>query len=132
MVALVETPLKPKLDEIAFFLTGFRALKEKYGIIFYQRKKNAQALLDLEITAKERIKILDSLLATDYYKGPRPDGVISGAEFWEFGKTVKGCEVYIKISLGKDDEPVKCYSFHPAERKIKYPYRPDSSTKCKE
>ena len=126
MVALVETPLLPKLDEIAFFLTGFRALKERYGIIYYQRKKNTQALLDLEITAKDRGIILDSLEAIDYYKGPRPDGVIPGAEFWEFGKMVKGREVYIKISLGKDEDPVKCFSFHPAERKIKYPYRPHS------
>mgnify|MGYP000849502776 CR=1 FL=1 len=33
-----------------------KALKKKYGIIFYDRKKNNQGLLDLEISAKEREK----------------------------------------------------------------------------
>jgi hypothetical protein len=32
-------------------------------------------------------------------------------------------EVYIKISLGKPNKSVDCMSFHPAEFKIKYPFK---------
>ena len=111
------------VEEIEFFLYEFRTLKKKYGIIFYDRKKNNQGLLDLEISAKEREKILDELTAIDYYRGPKPDMVSIGGEYWEFGKKIKGKEVYIKISMGFDNEAVACFSFHQAERKINYPYK---------
>ena len=59
----------------------------------------------------------------DYYRGPRPDALIKGGEYWEFGKDIKAVEVYVKISLGRADGPAICMSFHPAERKIIYPYQ---------
>ena len=108
---IVKTHHKSSVEEIEFFLYGFRALKKKYGIIFYDRRKNNQALLDLEISAKEREKILDGLTAMDYYRGPKPDMVNVGGEYWEFGKKVKGNEVYMKISMGFDDEAVACFFF---------------------
>jgi hypothetical protein len=36
---------------------------------------------------------------------------------------VKKAEVYIKIRLGKPNGKVICVSFHPAERKMKYPFK---------
>ncbi|MEZ4828063.1 MAG: toxin [Bacteroidia bacterium] len=111
------------IEEIAYFLFTFRNLKEKYGMIVYDRRKNFKALLDLEITAVEREKILDNLTPLDYYKGPTPDGVNIGADYWEFGVMVRGTEVYIKISAGLGNHAVACFSFHPAERKIKYPHK---------
>lgn len=110
-------------EEIKHFLSEFSALKKKHGIRFYQRKKNMQALLDLEISARQREKILDALQVEDYYKGPRGDGVNKGAEFWEFGVYVKKKDIYVKISIGLGKEAVRCFSFHPAERPIKYPYK---------
>lgn len=123
MEVLVETRNISSLEEIEYFLYRFRSLKEKFGMIIYDRRKNFKALLDLEITAAEREKILDNLSATDYYKGPKPDGVMIGAMYWEFGAMVNGTEVYIKISTGLGNQAVACFSFHPAERKIKYPYK---------
>ena len=120
---IVKTSNHSTIEDIEFFLYEFRTLKKKYGIIFYDRHKNTQALLNLEISAKEREKVLDSLTARDYYRGPKPDMVNVGGEYWEFGKKVKGKEVYIKISMGYDEEAVACFSFHKAERKIKYPYK---------
>ncbi|MEZ4777083.1 MAG: toxin [Bacteroidia bacterium] len=119
----METRNIPNLEEIDYFLYGFRALKKKFGMIIYDRRKNFKALLDLEITAEEREHILDNLSARDYYKGPKPDGVRIGAMYWEFGTMVNGTEVYIKISKGLGNQAVACFSFHPAERKIKYPYK---------
>lgn len=114
-------------EEVSLFLAEFQSLKGKHGILFYNRAKNIEALLDLEVSARMREKAIDKLSVKDYYKGPRPDGVNEGAEFWEFGKVVKGQEVYIKLSLGVGDGPVWCLSFHRAERKIKYPFRSKAS-----
>ena len=111
------------LDAVLFFLREFRTQKKKNGIVFYDRQKNVQALLDLEITAEERERIIDALDLPNYYKGPKPDGVRIGAEYWEFGTCVKGKQVYVKLSLGFLDGPVACFSFHRAERTIKYPYK---------
>ncbi|MEL6850259.1 MAG: hypothetical protein AAFP92_17190, partial [Bacteroidota bacterium] len=101
----------PSIDEIKLFLYSFHQLMDQYGIIFYNRRKNTQALLDLELSAAGRNEILKHLTPLDYYKGPRPDMVNIGAEYWEFGKEVKGSTLYIKLSLGiRVDEPVRCFS----------------------
>ncbi|MEO0895985.1 MAG: toxin [Bacteroidota bacterium] len=116
----------PTKEEVQQFLEAFYAQKNDHGIMYYQRKKNLNALLELEISAKRRTKVLNQLTVDDYYKGPKPDGVLKGTEFWEFGKKVRKKEVYIKISLGLEGKPVRCLSFHPAERPIKYPFRSSS------
>ena len=98
-------------------------MKDEAGLVFYPRRKNQLGLLDLEISARDRERIIDSLDAQDYYKGPGDDGVLEGHSYWEFGKQVNGREVYIKLSLGLARGAVFCYSFHPAERTISYSYR---------
>lgn len=113
----------PSKEEIQEFLDLFREQKNTHGIVFYDRQKNLKALLQLEISAKRRNKVLNDLTITDYYKGPKTDGVLKGTEFWEFGKKVRKKEVYIKISLGLEGKAVRCLSFHVAERPIKYPYQ---------
>lgn len=110
-----------QLETVQLFLMQFKALKQSNGILFYDRRKNLQALLDLEMHASERERIIDGLVAEDYYKGPFPDKVKKGAEYWEFGKYIKHKEIYIKISLGFQKGKVWCLSFHQAERPIKYP-----------
>lgn len=113
----------PSKEEIQEFLDLFREQKNAQGIMFYDRQKNLKALLQLEISAKRRNKVLNDLKVEDYYRGPKEDGVLKGAEFWEFGKRVRKKEVYIKISLGLEGKAVRCLSFHIAERPIKYPYK---------
>ncbi len=111
------------LDEIDFFLYGFKSLKQKYGLIIYPREKNLKALFDLELTAIKREEVIDSLVVTDYYKGPKPNGMLKGHEYWEFGKCVYAKDIYIKLSLGLEDGAVFCLSFHQAERPIRYPFK---------
>ncbi|MEM6634068.1 MAG: toxin [Bacteroidota bacterium] len=110
-------------EALTLFLQQFQEEKSKQGIVFFNRTKNLQALLDLELTAKRREKVIDTLSIQDYYKGPSADQVHVGLEYWEFGKEVRGQEIYIKISLGWPDGEVWCMSFHKAERNIQYPFK---------
>jgi len=113
----------PTKEEVQEFLEVFKRQKKAYGIMFYQRKKNLKTLLELEISAKQRSRLLEKLQVEDYYKGPREDGVLKGTQFWEFGKQLKKREIYIKISLGLEGKPVRCLSFHIAERPIEHPFK---------
>ena len=110
-------------DELSHFLTSFLEKKLRFGIIFFDREKNLQALLNMEITAKRREKVIDSLEVRDFFRGPQRDRVHEGQFYWEFGKEYRGQEIYIKLSLGRPEEAVWCMSFHPAERKIHYPLK---------
>jgi hypothetical protein len=42
---------------------------------------------------------------------------------WVFGKEVRGKEIYIKMSMGNENNPAICISFHIAEFSINYPYK---------
>ncbi|MGE5457445.1 MAG: toxin [Methanococcaceae archaeon] len=111
-------------DEIESFLNEMRAKLSVYPIFFYNREKNKQALLDLEITPLQRDEFIQRLTVEDYFDGPTPDTIDNTLpDYWEFGITVKGKEVYIKISMGRANRNVICMSFHLAERKITYPYK---------
>lgn len=106
------------------FLTEFKQKFKVYGVYFKDREKNIQALLDLEITPKQREEFLLNLEPNDYASGPFPDAYDPGSpENYEFGITVKKKEVYIKINMGKPAKRVMCISFHIAERKLSYPFK---------
>ena len=119
----ISAPVMSCIEDIDCLLYTFKALKEKHGILFYQREKNIQALLTLGVSAQQREAIVMGLEPRDYYRGPREDVLVSGAEFWEFGKMVRNYMVYIKLSIGVNGSPVCCFSFHPAEREMVFPYK---------
>lgn len=100
----------------------FKTKMEVFDVVFRNRDKNLQALLDLEITTVRRKEILRELSAEDYFRGPTKD-VDNGPDLWEFGRLLKGKQVYIKITIGMMNRPVICISFHLAERAIKYPFK---------
>jgi len=114
--------MKVTEEEVNLFLNEFKQKMEIFDVIFLNREKNLQALLDLEIVRANRSAYLKALKTKDYFNGPTPDQ-FGGRELWEFGKKIKGKEVYIKVSLGTVNKPVICISFHLAERKIKYPFQ---------
>ncbi len=87
------------------------------------RGKNLQTLLDLEITPIARKAVLQKLEVDDYSDGPLSDTLHKGTEMWVFGKSIKGKEVYIKITMGAPGTAVICISFHLAERKMTYPLK---------
>jgi len=108
------------MHEVRQFLQACRTRWARHGIVFVEREKNLQALLDLELLPEHREAILQELPLAGYIKGPKPDTVLEGANYWEFGVPVNGREVYVKLSLGPEDGPVVCLSFHPAERTMRY------------
>lgn len=114
-----------KEADVIRFLKRLKAKMDIFGIIFIdKRPKNLQTLADLEITPAERELIIHNLAPEDYYKGPQPEHFFGGdARMWEFGKTIKSREVYIKITLGRENHEAICISFHIAERPITYPFK---------
>ncbi len=87
------------------------------------RGKNAQTLLDLEMTYIQAKKVLKELKVEDYSEGPLEDRLNQGPEMWVFGKNLKNREIYIKITMGVPGTSVICISFHFSERPLSYPYK---------
>ncbi|MFK7971541.1 MAG: toxin [Bacteroidia bacterium] len=112
--------------EVDAFLYTFKQLKKQNGLIILDREKNLQALLDMELTAQRRDAIIMGLKPQHYYRGPRPDEIRQGFEFWEFGRKVdvfgESYTLYIKLSIRFENMPVVCLSFHPAEREMIFPF----------
>ena len=102
-------------------------LKFKIGIfgiyIRDDRGKNAQALLDLDITPNKRKEIIIALNPDDYSEGPMEEKLNNLLPMWVFGTQVKKQEVYIKVSMGAIDSKAICISFHLAEHPIHYPFK---------
>ena len=123
-ISLHKDILDMDIETVDKFLKEFKDKARVFGIIFrIDRKKNMQALLDLEISAIMREKIIMSLTVEDYYKGPTEDKLNYMGALWEFGKSVEKKEVYIKISKGTGANSPICVSFHLAERKIEHPFK---------
>jgi hypothetical protein len=106
------------------FLNDFHQKLKIWEILFRDdRRKNINALLNLEITRAKRREIIESLKATDYSEGPLEDTLNEGAPLWVFGRTVKSSVVYIKITMGTPNNPVICISFHEAEYEMRFPFK---------
>ncbi|MFW0717792.1 hypothetical protein [Pedobacter sp. N23S346] len=109
-------------NETEAFLNDFKTKSKIFGILFRDaRQKNTQALLDLELTGQKRKEIVESITIKDYSEGPNDDVLHGIASMWVFGKKHKSVEIYIKISMGMQDDPAICISFHPAEHPMIYP-----------
>lgn len=111
-------------EEVQSFLSDFHQKMKVWEIrVRDDRGKNTQALLSLEMSPVQRIKIIEALSMTDYSKGPTTDTLNAGAPLWVFGKEVKTRTIYIKISVGPPNRPVICISFHEAEREMSFPFK---------
>ncbi len=110
--------------DVKNFLDDFKTKMNVFGVLFSDvREKNAQAILDLEITPSNREKILKDLLPEDYVEGPKEDIAFGGRSMWVFGRVLDNKEIYIKISMGKINTCVVCISFHMAEYPLEYPFK---------
>lgn len=110
--------------EVEHFLSIFKTKTKIFQIIFWNdRGKNAQALLDLEISPGKRKEIIEKLTLEDYSQGPLEEQMSGIAPMWVFGKKVKETEVYIKISMGRENMQTICISFHKAEYSMNYPFK---------
>lgn len=115
------------IHEVETFLNDFKIKAKIFGLLFRDgRQKNTQALFDLELSPLKRREIVDSIVAKDYSEGPHDDQLHGIASLWVFGKIYRKQEIYRKISMGHQDNPAICISFHTAEHPMFYPLKPKS------
>ena len=116
-------------DEVVGFLNLFKGCLMLDRVNVHTREKNAQAMWDLRMTSDDRTRVLMSLEPEDYVDGPKPDDTdIFGKEVWEFGKSVSGIEIYMKLRVMQAPQKRGVYhafvwSFHPAQYPMRYPLR---------
>ncbi len=111
-------------QQVQEFLSEFKTKMSVYQVIFRDdRQKNTISILTLDISLMERKEMLKKLEVIDYCQGPIDDLLHKGAAMWVFGKKHKGKEIYIKVSMGLENQPVICISFHTAEFAITYPFK---------
>lgn len=110
--------------DVELFLNDFKVKMQFMGIFFLDdRLKNSKTLTILEIVPAKRKQILQDLTVEDYSEGPIEEIVFMGSPLWVFGKTFKGYEIYIKISMGQPNSNTLCISFHIAEFPMNYPFK---------
>ena len=110
-------------EEVQRFLDDFKQKAKIYDIVYYPRSTNTDTLLALGITPVMRTAFLMNLTVKDYYKGPTKDSDPKRADFFEFGITIQGQEIYIKLSLGSFDKDPHCMSFHLAQHPMEHPLK---------
>lgn len=111
-------------EQVEVFLKEMRVKIKTFDIAFRPRDKNLDLLAVLDIVPVARLDFLNNLSSENYYTGPNKDTFdIQKPDYYEFGISIKGIEVYIKISLGLPNKMVDCMSFHKVERIINYPLK---------
>lgn len=115
-------------QEVETYLKELKVKMKIFGILFLDdRGKNQQTLHDLEISPAMRKEIIGSLKGEDYSQGPLSEKMRGLLPMWVFGKQVKKREVYIKVSLGIENNSAVCVSFHVAEHPMNYPFKKQTS-----
>ncbi len=115
--------MKTTKDDVKSFLDNLRLKIDIFGIVYLGRNKNLQTLLDLDILPSSRTKIIKELKVEDYSEGPLAENMNGWQDMWIFGKQIKGTEVYIKVTMGNENNKSICISFHIAEHKMLYPFK---------
>jgi len=113
-------------NEIEQFLKEFKRCSQIHVIDERQDGKNDETLAILGILPKQRLEEIKSLRYKNYFRGPIPDHGNPSEYVWEFGKRVKGREIYIKLKIfvtTGGSKHGKCLSFHIAERPINYKFK---------
>lgn len=111
-------------QEVIEYLQELKVKIKVFGIIFLdERSKNQQTLHDLEISSAKRKEVISSLKFEDYSEGPLEEKMRGILPMWVFGKEVKSNEIYIKVSMGNENNSSICISFHIARNPLNYPYK---------
>ena len=108
--------------KVTLFLFQFKEFAQNV-FSFYSRQESLDTITHLGITIPQAKKEILSLTYEDYYKGPIPDKDRKGEKFWEFGKTICGQEIFIKLKAESKHGVAVCFSFHIPDETIEYPYK---------
>lgn len=105
------------------FLRRFHAKTILFEPVVLNRKKNDDSLAEVQITRKQVVEIIASLTIANFERGPLEEEFYGSKEMFEFGLTIKGVEFYVKLTLGRENTPPVCISFHIAEHPLTYPFK---------
>lgn len=108
--------------QIILFLYQFKEFAQK-TFTFYPRDISLDTIARLGITIPQAKKEILGLTYEDYYRGPIPDTGPKGGEYWEFGKTICGQEIFIKLKTVSEYSVAICFSFHIPDKAVEYPYK---------
>ena len=108
--------------QVKLFLLQFKEFAQNV-FSFYPRDESLNTIARLGITIQQARNEILGLTYEDYYRGPIPDKDRKGEEFWEFGKTICGEQVFIKLKAVSEYGVAICFSFHIPEETIEYPYK---------
>ncbi len=108
--------------QVTLFLFQFKKFAQK-SFSFAERDRSLDTIARLGITIRQAKDEILGLTYEDYYRGPIPDKDRKGEEFWEFGKTICGEQIFIKLKAVSKYGVAICFAFHVPEEKIGYPYK---------
>lgn len=113
-------------NTVATFLRQLKVALQFGEVRLQARQRAALAIVELNLTVAQVTTLLGQLEITDYSEGPLPDHAHENREVWVFGLRQGGDEIYIKVRLVERPPSlptVLVWSFHRAERPMKYPLR---------
>lgn len=102
-------------SDIVEYLAQVKRLLSLGKYDFVPRRKNMQALAQHGLTISDVKSEMLGLVASDYYKGPKPDQDLNRpGDIWEFKKNVDGKQFYVKVKIVHEngEDILKCLSFH--------------------
>ena len=111
--------------QILNFLKDFKELMGQGRYFVKEHRSNMQTLKELGINARIRDEIILSVAMENYSSRPNPDKYRPGY-YSIFGKVLDAIEIYIKLKIvfnNDGSERAVCFSFHPSEHPLKYPFR---------
>ncbi len=109
---------------VTFFLRRFKSLLTTGSIVWVDRDKNTAGLAAIGFTKRNALDEIMGLDVDDYCRGPVSDDKGQPWQVWEFGRTINGIEVYIKLSIKEAGEEMGVIiSFHPAAFKLRFPLK---------
>ncbi len=114
--------------QVKLFLLQFKKFAQNV-FSFYPREESLDTITRIGITIQQAKNEILGLTYEDYYRGPIPDKDREGEEFWEFGKTICGEQVFIKLKTVSEYGVAICFSFHIPSKTIEYPYKIEEQEK---
>ena len=109
--------------QVLLFLFQFKEFAQKH-FTFAERDESMDTITHLGFKIPQVKREILGLTYEDYYRGPIPDtDPKKRGEYWEFGKTIRGEEIFIKLKTNSEYKVAICFSFHIPDKSIEYPYK---------
>ena len=108
--------------QVTLFLIQFKDFAQD-KFVFSDRQSSVSTISWLGITTAQAKEEILGLTYYDYYRGPFPHNSPRGGEYWEFGESIQGEEIFIKLKTIAEFRIAICLSFHLPEEPIEYPYK---------